>query len=111
MEEEVKKTKNLVLRKIDIKREITPVVRQFKLRRIPYFILYSPAGKVIGKGSADFFHKKIRNWKKQKWIQKIWKAYQNREKKITLISKGKKVDVRKHLVKGRYTIIEFYADW
>lgn len=30
---------------------------------------------------------------------------------VRKISSGQKVDLRKHLKKGKYTVFEFYANW
>ena len=116
MQREVEKAKGLYLRVIDIGRG-GPIVRQFRFRSIPHFILYNPDGKEIGRGGPAFFYQKIRNWNRQKWYKKYVKKKKEGKKKgssvekIKTISQGERVDIRKFLVKGKYTIVEFYADW
>ena len=33
------------------------------------------------------------------------------EEKVTTVSHGDEVDITTHLVAGKYTIVEYYADW
>lgn len=92
--------------KIDIKNGRVPVVKQFKIRSIPYFILFDGDGKLVEKGGSSFFHSKIKGWKAPPKKVPTKKA-----EKIRDIVGAKKVDIQKALVKGQYTIFEFYADW
>lgn len=43
--------------------------------------------------------------------QKAAPSADDRKNPIQLISKGEKVDIKKHLEAGKYTVVDFYADW
>lgn len=115
----MRKSRDLSLRKIDVKSWTSPVAKQHRIRSLPHFILYDPSGKKIAAGFNVY--KKILSWKdktksgsgKTGSSGKSGKTPPRTKidpSKVKLLTKkGEKVDPAKHLVKGKYTMFEFYT--
>lgn len=54
VEASVKRSSQYALRIVDIKNWNTPVVQQHKIRSIPQFVLFDPAGQEVDRGDNVF---------------------------------------------------------
>ena len=123
LEAEIKGGDDVVLRRINVRSWSSPVVSQHRITAIPHYKLYDPAGKLIKEHSpagASTLDRASRKKRRSKPGSLGVTTYtppkrdppQSRVAKVLTISpNGARVDLKKHLVKGQYTLFEFYANW
>ncbi|RME88418.1 MAG: hypothetical protein D6785_00890 [Planctomycetota bacterium] len=61
VEAKILKSKDLVLRKINIMKWTSPVAEQYKIESIPHFMIFDPKGKLVKQGFS--IYKEILKWK------------------------------------------------
>ena len=111
VEAKIKSGDDVVLRRINVRSWNSPVVSQHRITAIPHYKLYDPAGKLmkeyspVGATTAGPGSRKS----DRSSSRKSPKGYA--PKVLNISPNGARVDLKKHLAKGKYTLFEFYANW
>ena len=123
VEAKIKSGDDVVLRRINVRSWSSPVVSQHRITSIPHYKLYDPAGKLIkeyspaGATTVKPGSRKRKRWKPGSLGVTTYTPPKSDPPKShvarvsTISPNGARVDLMKHLVKGQYTLFEFYADW
>ncbi len=124
LEAKIKSGDDVVLRRINVRSWTSPVVSQHRITAIPHYKLYDQAGKLMkeyspaGASTLDPATRKKRDRSKSGSLgittytpPESDPPKRRAAKVLTISPNGARVDLKKHLVKGQYTLFEFYANW
>ena len=118
IEAKIKSADDVVLRRINVRTWTSPVVSQHRITAIPHYKLYDPAGKLMkeyspaGATTLDpGSRKRDRSKPGSLGVTTYTPPKSHVARVLTISPNGARVDLKKHLVKGQYTLFEFYANW
>lgn len=120
IEAQVKRSDEVVLRRINVRSWTSPVVSQHQITAIPHYKLYDPDGKLMKAYSPEGATKLPEATGRRREEKRTGSAGittykpppEIRPIKVSTISPtGASVDIKKHLARGQFTLVEFYADW